>query len=46
MMPNLALLSISNAAIYGLVQALMAELRAKPQRINEVKRVRSGNVGC
>ena len=34
-MPEGALFSISNAAVYGVVQALQAEYRSKPQRINE-----------
>lgn len=36
-MPDGALFSISNAAVYGLVQALQAQLRDKPQRVNELR---------
>lgn len=36
-MPDGALFSISNAAVYGMVQALQAELRNKPQRVNELR---------
>lgn len=36
-MPDAALFCIANAAVYGLVQALQAELRGKPQRVNELR---------
>ncbi|KAL4447498.1 hypothetical protein ABPG75_004717 [Micractinium tetrahymenae] len=36
-MPDGALFCIANAAVYGLVQALQAELRSKPQRVNELR---------
>lgn len=35
-MPDGALFAVANAAVYGIVQALQAEYRGKPQRINEV----------
>ena len=36
-MPEGALFAVSNAAVYGAVLALQAELRSRPQRINEVR---------
>jgi hypothetical protein len=36
-MPDGALFSVANAAVYGMVQALQAEFRDRPQRINEVR---------
>jgi hypothetical protein len=35
-MPDGALFSVANAAVYGMVQALQAEFRDRQQRINEV----------
>ena len=35
--PEAALTTIGNAATYGLVAALQAELRDQPQRVNEVR---------
>jgi hypothetical protein len=35
-MPDGALFCVSNAAVYGVVVALQAEFRGRPQRINEV----------
>jgi hypothetical protein len=34
--PDGALFSVANAAVYGMVQALQAEFRDRPQRFNEV----------
>lgn len=36
-MPEGALFAVSNAAVYGAVLALQAELRSRPQRINELR---------
>ena len=36
-MPDGALFSVANAAVYGMVQALQAELRSRPPRITEVR---------
>lgn len=36
-MPDGALFCIVNAAVFGMVQALQAELRSKPQRVNELR---------
>lgn len=36
-MPDGALFSVCNAAVYGIVQALQGEYRGKPQRVNELR---------
>lgn len=36
-MPDGALFSVANAAVYGMVQALQAEFPDRPQRINELR---------